>query len=254
MPFGTLQTNQARHAIPLCSPPYPVGLDEFTDIDGLTIQYHTTYDAVKDLIPEECELEDEPLVTLTLFKYGFSPIGAYTEFISQVDVKWEGKIYPFSIELILDNEGAIFAGRERYGIPKVGGNVVWDPSGTVTAPPGFITGHVERPVGSKLVQFGFKPQKKVQDWGPLDRPKRETLHLRSIPAPNARDPPVVREFIPTWLQITHAEVWTGEGSLGLFNVSEFDPLHRLHVVRYVGATMVRRARAVLHPVTKTYPV
>lgn len=254
MPFGTLSTKKARGPIPLCSPPYPVGLDEFTDIHGLTIQYYTTYDSVKDLIPEECELEDEPLVTLTLFRYGMSPIGAYNEFICQVEVKWEGKKYPFSIEIILNNEGAIYAGRERWGIPKVLGNVIWDPSGVNSAPNGIITGHVERPTGCKLVQFGFKPQKKVQDWGALNRPKLESLHLRSIPAANSYDPPVLREFIPTHFEISHAEVWTGEGSIGLFNVSEFDPLHRLKVVRYAGATMIRNARAVLHPFTKTFPI
>ncbi|KAF9771676.1 hypothetical protein IL306_010684 [Fusarium sp. DS 682] len=254
MPFGTLKTKEARGPIPLSSPPYPVGLDEFTDVQGLSIQYHTTYDAAKDLIPEECELEDEPLVTLTLLGYGMGPIGAYNEFICQVEVKWQGKKYGFSIELVLNNEGAIYAGRERWGIPKVMGNVVWDPSRINSAPNGIITGHVERPAGCKLVQFGFKPQKKVQDWGALSRPKRESLHLRSIPAANSYDPPVLREFIPTCHEITHAELWTGEGSIGLFNVSEFDPIHRLKVVRYVGATMYRNARSVLHPITKTFPV
>ncbi|KAH6959543.1 acetoacetate decarboxylase [Fusarium avenaceum] len=254
MPFGTLKTKEARGPIPLCSPPYPVGLDEFTGVQGLAIRYHTTYDAVKDLIPEECELEDEPLVIQTLWGYEMGPIGAYNEFVCQVEVKWEGKKYNFSIELILNNEGAIYAGRERWGIPKVQGNVVWDPYGINSAPNGIITGHVERPEGYKLVQFGFKPQKKVQDWGAVDHPKRESLHLRSIPAANSYDPPVLREFIPTRVEITHAEVWSGEGSIGLFNVSDFDPVHRLKVVRYVGAVMYRNARTVLHPVIKTFPI
>ncbi|KAF4338313.1 acetoacetate decarboxylase [Fusarium beomiforme] len=254
MPFGTLKTKEARGPIPLCSPPYPVGLDEFTDITALVIQYHTTYDAVKDLVPEECELDDEPLVTLTLLGYGMGPIGAYNEFVSQVQVTWQGKKYTFAIELVLNNEGAIYAGRERWGIPKVMGNVVWDPSKINSAPNGIITGHVERPAGCKLVQFGFKPEKKLQDWGPLNNPKRESLQLRSIPAANCHDPPVLREFIPTWFEMTHAEVWKGEGSIGLFNGSEFDPIHRLKVVRYVGAAMLRNARAVLHPVTETFAI
>lgn len=254
MPFGTFKTKEARGPIPLCSPPYPAGLDEFTDVQILSVRYHTTYNAVKDMIPEECELEDEPLVTLTLFNYGMGPIGAYNEFVCQVEVKWEGRKLPFSIELILNNEGAIYAGRERWGIPKVMGNVEWDPSKANSAPNGIITGHVERPAGCKLVQFGFKPQKKVQDWGALNGMVRESLHFRSIPAANSHDPPILREFIPTAFEVTHAEVWAGEGSIGLFNVSEFDPVHRLKVVRYVGATMCRNARGVLHPISKTFPV
>jgi acetoacetate decarboxylase len=51
------------------------------------IKYYTTYDAVKDLVPEEFELEAEPLISLMLYNYRFSPIGPYTEFISCVEVK-----------------------------------------------------------------------------------------------------------------------------------------------------------------------
>lgn len=254
MPFGTFKTKEARGPIPLCSPPYPVGLDEFTDVTVLSVKYHTTYDAVKDMIPEELELEDEPIVTLTLFNYGMGPIGPYNEFVCGVEVKFQGNKMPFSIELVLNNEGAIYAGRERWGIPKLMGVVEFDPSATNSAPNGIITGHVERPAGCKLVQFGFKPLKKVQDWGVLDGMKRQSLHLRSIPAANSHDPPILREFIPTCMEITHAEVWTGEGSIGLFNVSEFDPVHRLKVVKYVGATLCRGARTVLHPTSKTFAI
>lgn len=247
MPFGALNTKQSRGGIPLSSPPYPVGLDEFSDADVLIIRYYTTFDAVKDLVPNELELEDEPLITLCLYKYGFSPIGAYTEFVSLVDVKWQGEPYQWSIELILDNEGAIFAGRERWGIPKVFGKVHWDPSSTNPAPPGYVTGHVERPVGSKLVQMSFKPQKKLQAWGPTDLFKANSLHLRSIPAPNQNDPPALHEFLPSCFEMTHAEIWNGQGSVGLFNVSEFDPIHRLKVVRYESSLLLRHASAILHP-------
>lgn len=254
MPFGTLKASQAAAGIPLCSSPYPVGLDEFSDIEQLVVRYYTTYDAVKDLIPDELELADEPIVTLVLFKYGFSTIGPYTEFVSQVEVKWRGETYQYSIELILDNEGAIFSGRERWGIPKVFGNIVFDPSATKPVPPGFITGHVERPIGSKLVQFSFKPKRRMQKLGPLNRPSPKSLHLRCIPSPNVTDPPAIREFVPLVFEIEEGEVWEGEGSIGLFNVSEFDPLHRLKVVRYHSSFFVRHASAVLHHCKETFPI
>ncbi|PNP73838.1 hypothetical protein FNYG_12797 [Fusarium nygamai] len=62
------------------------------------------------MIPEELELEEEPIVVLTLFNYGMSPIGPYNEFVCQVEVKFEGKKMPYFIELVLNNEGAIYAG------------------------------------------------------------------------------------------------------------------------------------------------
>jgi acetoacetate decarboxylase len=254
MPFGMLKTKQTASGIPLCSPPYPATVDEFSDIDALSIRYYTPYDAVKDLIPEELELQEEVLVNLTLYKYGFSPIGAYTEFVALIETKLKGSIFYFQLQLILDNEGAIFSGREKYGIPKVFGNVIFDPSATKPAPSGFVSGHVERPLGSKLVQFSFKPQKKVQPLGPINRPPTYSLALRSIPSGNPDDRPVLREFIPIHLEFIEAEVWSGEGSVGLFNVSEFDPIHKLRVIRYDGATLFRHGSAILHPVTRTIPI
>ncbi|RGP60877.1 acetoacetate decarboxylase [Fusarium sporotrichioides] len=254
MPFGTFKTSEFRGAIPVSSPPYPSTQDEFTDMDVLSIRYYSEHDAVKDLVPAELELAEEPLITLSLIKYGFSLIGPYTEFISSVEVKWQGKTYDYYIELILDNEGAIFAGRERWGFPKVFGKVVWDSSSTnPAAPPGFVTGHAERPVGSKLVQMSIKPLQKVQALGPFNQVSPH-LGLRCIPASNPHDPPVLREFIPGSLGITHAEVWTGEGSVGLFNVSEFDPIHRLKVVRYESAMVFRHASATLNPANERFAI
>ncbi|EXJ86978.1 acetoacetate decarboxylase [Capronia epimyces CBS 606.96] len=254
MPSGTLRTKENHGAIPLYSPPYPSGVDEFSDIECLYVQYQTKYDNVKDLVPEELELAQEPLVTLALYKYGMSPIGAYNEFVATVEVEYRGVKYPYTLELILNNQAAIFSGREKYGIPKVLGKVVWDPSAMVAQPSGFISGHVERPEGSKLAELGFKPLRKVQKLGPLRSPPRASLHLRSIPSCNPGQPPALREFVPAVFEVLEGEVWTGEPSVGLFNVSAFDPIHKLEVLRYVGATMIRHASAILHPVKETFPL
>jgi len=254
MPFGTLKTDEVKHGIPVHSPPYPSSKDEFSDIDALVIRYRTSAAAVKGLLPQELEIEDEPIAVCTLFKYGMSPIGAYTEFVSHIEVRFQGVKYNYCLELILDNEGAIFSGREKYGIPKVFGSVAWDPTSTKPAPAGFVAGHVERPAGVKLAQFGFKPEAKVQGFGPIPRLGQSSLGLRSIPSPVIGDPPVVREFVPFEFQITEGEVWRGTGSLAFTGVSEFDPLHKVPVVRYESATLIRRASAVLHPATKTFSI
>ncbi|GKU16630.1 unnamed protein product [Fusarium langsethiae] len=248
MPFGTLKTSEARGAIPLYSPPFHAGHNDFTDVDALIIRYYTEYDAVKDLVPTELELADEPLITLTLFKYGFSIIGPYNEFVSTVEVTYQGKTYNYCLELILDNEGAIFAGREQYGIPKVFGKVIWEPS-SAPAPAGYLAGYAERPVGSKLVQLSFKPHAKVQAWGPV-KMENHFLGLRCIPSANYQEAPVLKELIPAIFETTHAEVWTGEGSVGLFNVSEYDPIHRLKVLRYESSVLIRHASMTLHPTSE----
>lgn len=254
MPFGKIKTKEVNHGIPIHSPPYPSTKDEFSDIDCLSITYYTKADAIAHMIPEELEIDDEPLVTLSLFKYGNSPIGAYTEFVQHVEVTWRGEKYDWTVELILDNQGAIFSGREKYGIPKVFGNVVWDPSSTKDVPPGFFSGYVERPVGSKIVQLGFKPQQRVQGVAPLPESGKRSLHLRSIPSANPGQPPVVREFVPLRFRMTEAEVWVGTPSVGFTGASDFDPVHKFPVVAYHSAKLLRHGVSVLEPCLETFKI
>jgi acetoacetate decarboxylase len=52
-----------------------------------------------------------------------SSIGVYDEYIHQVEVRFKGEEYNYNLTLILNNESAIFAGREKFGLPKNFGNV-----------------------------------------------------------------------------------------------------------------------------------
>jgi acetoacetate decarboxylase len=55
------------------------------------------------------------VVSYSLCNWGFSSIGIYTEFLSLVEVKYKGVKYDYLLECILDNEAAIFVGREKWG-------------------------------------------------------------------------------------------------------------------------------------------
>src|SRR6187402_659037 len=140
MKFGTLKTKVAE-IVPVFGPSYSETICSFSDLQALRISYRTSAEAVKHLIPEELQIEDEPLVTQSLFNWGFSSIGAYTESMTEIEVTYKGKKHDYAVELVLDNEGALFLGREKYGMPKVIGKVVFDPAGTSPAPSGFLEGH-----------------------------------------------------------------------------------------------------------------
>lgn len=258
MTFGTFDIDRITGPIPLHSPPYPHTTHKFSDVEGLFVRYKTDAEKVKHLIPSQLELlSSKPSALCALLRYGMSSIGPYSEFLQAVHVGYKGKEYVYILELILDNEGAIFSGREQFGYPKVFGNVVFDPcnANANVQNAGFVTGSVERPHGQTLAHFGFKPFDKLQDFGPLPRDDLTTaklLNLRSIPSPNAGEPPISRQFLEVDMQFTEAEVWTGEGTINFTGVSEFDPLHKVPVVEYEGATFMRKANAVLHPVIKTY--
>ncbi|OAL31232.1 hypothetical protein AYO20_08287 [Fonsecaea nubica] len=174
MPFGTIKTSEFSKNIPIHSLPYFI-------------------QRCKVLLPEEFEIEDEPVAKAVLLRYGMARTGAYHEFIHQIEVKFQGKVYDYAVSLILDNEAAIYGGREE----------VW--------------------------------------------------YSQNL-CPKLGEPPSIREFIPIYMDFERGEVWTGEGSLAYSGFSDFDPLHKLPVLRYESATLVRRAEARMRPVTEVFKV
>jgi acetoacetate decarboxylase len=66
--------------------------------------------------------------------------------------------------------------------------------------------------------------------------------------------PSVCELVPTTVTTNSGEVWAGTGSLRLSGASDFSPLHRLPVVKGLGATLVRHFSMTLTAATETYPL
>lgn len=120
MPLGELPIN--GFSIPQHAPPYPIDRFQFK-LSLLAIEYHTTATAAREILPKNFEIEDEPLCRSSVFNYHMSTVGAYTEYVHQIEVKWKGQKYDYVVALILDNESAIYAGREQWGFPKVQGEV-----------------------------------------------------------------------------------------------------------------------------------
>jgi acetoacetate decarboxylase len=247
---GTLKT-KAAHAIPAHQPSYLSGQIQFSDIDVLKIGYYTSAEAVKQFIPEELEIEDEPLVTYTLYKWGSSSFGPYTEFIGYIEVTWNGEKYDYALDLILQNEGAIFSGREQYGLPKVFGKVVFDREDPECTLMGSLMAHVERPVGKTMMQFAFRPEERLQEVGSLPPPEKRCLALRIIPSSNIGQPPVIKEFVTLYAHFNRGELWKGNGSIRLTPGSDFETASRVPVVRYKDAFLITKATAAIDPVAKT---
>ena len=245
MPFGTLQTNGDSN--PQFAPPYTHQINEFSDLTLLTVSYRTTYRSVRHLVPDMLELEDEPLVTAILADYGMSTVGSYKEYVHCVEVRYNNKSFDYTLSLILDNESAIFSGREKFGYPKKFGHV------TMTTDTGssIMQGHVERPVGQKLVQFNYTPLCRLHD---VPSTSKRTLNLRVIPSPLPDQPPSVRELVPLDMRITHEEAWACSGSISFPEPSGMDPIHELDIVRYEGSVLIRHATAVLEPPVEVFQI
>lgn len=224
MPFGKLPIS--NDSIPQHDPPYVNGTPEFRDVTILTVRYRTSFASISHLVPDVLEIEDEPLVTATLLDYGVSPAGPFKEFIHTVEAKYRGKTYDFSLSLILDNEIGVLNGREPAGFPKRLGKLTFT---RTRSPLHEAMGDVQRPVGQKLVEFGFEAKARQTPLPRLDRP---FLNLRVIPSPVSGAPASVKDLVPLTFEIQPEEVWEGTGRL---TFPENSP--HTDILRYESSTL-----------------
>ncbi|KAL6352491.1 hypothetical protein LRP88_14258 [Fusarium phalaenopsidis] len=236
MPFGTLNLN--GESLPTFAPAYSRAKGVFTNTTAVGITYRVAASQVAPLVPDVLELEEEPLMTSLFLSYGMSPVGAYTEYAHQVEVTYKGEKFHFNLLFILDNDAAIFAGRELLGFPKVHGKTVIEQfTGSR-----LVTGGTERPMGRKMVEFEFVPEQLVTS---APQPDRWMLNLRSIPSPYVGQPPSLQEFIPCGLGMKCNEIWLGKGHISFPRNSISDPWVNLDILRYEGSFLARNATAEL---------
>ena len=245
MPLGSLSVGNTP--VPIYAPPYTTEQNAFTGLNIITVFYRTSFEKARALIPDMLELEDEPLSTAMIIEYGMSTAGAYTEYVHQIEVTYKGEKFDYCVSLILNNESAIFSGREQFGYPKRFGQVTMQHlSGSA-----IMTGTVERPIGQSLIKVSFSPDKKIDL--PTE-PAKRALNLRVIPSPIAGSRPSVSELIPVLMDIQGGDLYAGKGSITFPQTSEFDPVYLLPVVRYEGATYWANASAQLQPPDQLWSV
>lgn len=243
MPFGSLSVSNA--AIPQYAPPYPVDGSDYTSETVLTVTYHTSAQCVRHLVPDMLELEDEPQVSVMIMQHGMTSFGPYNEYVHSVKVKYHGDTFDYFLSLILDDDSAIFCGREQFGFPKKLGNV----SLALKTGSTVVHGYVERPAGQKVVEVGFQPEEKVK--GTVNT-TIQGLNLRVIPSVISGQSPSVKELVPVNISMEASDVWQGFGSICFPEPSSFDPMHEVKVLRYGMATLLRNASLTIRLPRKVY--
>ncbi|TKW55345.1 Decarboxylase DEC1 [Colletotrichum tanaceti] len=237
MPFGTLKTTP--NAAPLFAPSYPqlTNPPDFFIRKLVGFNYRVAASQVHHLVPDVLELEDTPLMSTVILEYEMSPIASYNELIHQVEVKYKGERFMFCIILVLDNEAAVFGGREQFGFPKVLGKAdITSVSGSA-----FIEGSVERPAGRKVIEVEFLPRASVAI---LPLPEPWWLGIRTIPSlPGTA--PSIQELVPMKMTFKAEKVWTGEGHVAFSKSTAFNPWLSLDILRYESSYYALNATAVL---------
>ncbi|RBR05626.1 hypothetical protein FVER53590_03342 [Fusarium verticillioides] len=173
----------------------------------VAISYRIQVSQIQHLVPQELELEDQPIMTSLFIHYGTSTAGEYNKYVHTVGVKYNNETYDYSLVLVLDNDSAIFAGREIFGYSKIFGKVNFHPS----AGSRVMMGNVERPAARSLIEFELAA-KAILGNSVGDATPPKVLNLRVIPSTNPAEP-ALREFVVVDMQFEFSERWSGPGSL-----------------------------------------
>ncbi|WP_027171870.1 acetoacetate decarboxylase [Methylobacterium sp. 10] len=106
-------------SMPAFSPSYPRGPYRFLRREYLIITYETDAEALRRALPEPLEPHPENLVYYEWMKMpDSSGFGDYEESGSGAIATYKGEACNFSIQMYLDDEPPITAGREIWGFPK----------------------------------------------------------------------------------------------------------------------------------------
>ena len=106
-------------SMPAAGPSYPAGPYRFIDREFLVITYETDADLIRAQLPEPLEPIDRPLVHYEWIKMpDSSGFGSYTESGMVIPARLRGEEVNFVMQMYLDDDPPIAAGREIWGFPK----------------------------------------------------------------------------------------------------------------------------------------
>ncbi len=106
-------------SMPAISPSYPRGPYRFIDREYFIITYESDPDALAQIVPEPLLLDDKNLVNFEWIRMPDSQgLGSYMESGCTVPCHFKGEPCNYVVQMYLDNESPISAGREIWGFPK----------------------------------------------------------------------------------------------------------------------------------------
>jgi acetoacetate decarboxylase len=217
---------------PWISPLYPKPPYHYRDIEVMSVAYEMDEKVLANLIPAPLEvLDNKVFATMIGSAKVITGLGNYTESAIWISVKYKDMLGTFATLLYLDNERAIAAGREIWGIEKKRAEVTM----SYRQPQNIMRGELER-AGANLMSLAVS----------LDGPAEEAemaivaltanfFSLKVIPSPEEGQPPEVAELVYTNCETTNVRgMWKGAASISFPEKSEFDPVYKYAPKMVIG--------------------
>jgi acetoacetate decarboxylase len=222
----------AKASIPLASPSYPHGPFRFVNREYLIIAYESDPAAIREAVPEPLQPDGSNVVLYEFINMpDSSGLGSYAESGVVIPAQHKGVGINFVAQMYLDNEPAIYAGREIWGFPKKGGKPKLTTKGDT------LTGILE--YAGVQVALGTMPYKhsKLTDADEvISRLGKEQANFKLVPDFDGK--PLVAQLVSYNLcDIVLKGSWSGPARLHLVpHVNA--PVADLPVKRVFGATHI----------------
>ena len=242
---GNIPSATLNAPIPIFAPPYqtPPKTMHWSGISSIIMKYRTDGNYVRNLIPSNLSVEQNPIVTIMFVDYGDSPMGTCHEAIQFVEVVYNGQKYNYSMFLVLDNQIAVYIGREVFGFPKVLGQVDFSPKQTDSSNVirGSCIAHTD--MSGPVVEASFTPTNRQCVHGPLQAGSEGSLvlNMRLIPSSVPGAIPSVREFVEVDFNLQGGEVREGDWDLKFPSLADSDCFHKLPVVERLSGHFVQNS-------------
>lgn len=217
---------------PLTAPAFPKGPYKFHNREYLNIIYRTDFEALRKIVPEPLELdEDKPLVRFEMMAMpDVTGLGSYTECGQVIPVKYNGIKGDYLHMMYLDNHPAIAVGREVSAYPKkLGTPKLFVDSDTLVG----TLNYGSLPVATATMGYKHEPLDIKEAYNQISRP---SFMLKIVQGYDGK--PRICELICTQNKdiIIHG-AWTSCARLQLFSHA-LAPLADLPVLEVVSASHI----------------
>jgi acetoacetate decarboxylase len=212
---GRLTRDTWGNCMPICGPLYPKPPYYYKNAEAISVSFETDAEAAAALVPEGLTVPSPAIVTVGIYNYHFSTLGAYYEALMAISVTFNGAPAAYIPLIVVDNDQAMTAGREIWGYPKKLANISLKRSGEA------VIGTVERPTGNRLCTAVVQPEAPAK----VEPSSAPGLCLRVLPTPYPTEDgrPDRAQLIATRVtQEVHSN-WVGRSSLSFGAISQIDP-------------------------------
>ncbi len=259
----SLQNMQSAFSIPSTGPTYAAAPEwSWTDSDFVIVDYLTDANSAAAFLPEGMttvpipELPGYSLVKQVWAHYGDSSFGPYNEFFVVIPALYEGQPSLYTPLIYVDRDSAMSGGREIGGWPKKLGDIqilrIGNEYRLSFSRNGKPIASAEMQVGSKLFSTPLPANSAVRlpypynMTFPLPPATAEaqqaiplpTTQVKFIPGVGADNPPpaLAQLILAPWH--VKGDFFAGSGASVKYQPSEEDPLHKLPVLKVLGAMYI----------------